>query len=165
MNKWIKLVLCILVSHAAGLVGSIFSTPSIAIWYNSLHKPPFTAAAEVFAPVWLVLYTLIGIALYLVLIQKEDKKNIKNSRFSNTFRIAIFAFGLQLILHAFWSALFFGLRSPLLGLIEIALLWGTIIVTIVYFFRINKIAGWLLIPYILWISFALILNLGIWVLN
>ncbi len=164
MNKWIKLIICILVSHAAGLVGGLFSTPSIAQWYANLNKPWFTPPGWIFAPVWLVLYTLIGIALYLVWIEKE-KKNATNTTFSRPFNIAIIAFGLQLILNALWSALFFGLRSPLLGLIEIAILWVVIIVTMIYFFRIRNVAGWLFIPYIIWVSFAVMLNIGILLLN
>ncbi|MCC7004438.1 tryptophan-rich sensory protein [Candidatus Nomurabacteria bacterium] len=155
-NIIIKLIISIFVPLLAGYIGSFFTTPSIPIWYNSLIKPSFTPPSFVFGPVWTILFILMGIAFFLVW-----KKDLKNSNSKKA--IGIFFF--QLVINILWSVMFFGLRSPLAGLIVIAVLWLSILLTIFSFYRISKLSAYLLVPYILWVSFASCLNYAIWTLN
>ena len=155
-SEIIKLVISIVICQLAGWVGSIFTRPAIPAWYASLRKPFFTPPDWVFAPVWIGLYILMGIAVFLVWRTGWHEKQT---------RIALVLFSGQLILNALWSFLFFGLRSPLAGLIEISILAVVILFTIQSFLKINRKAGILLIPYFLWVAFASGLNLSIWVLN
>lgn len=147
--KWLRLVIAIVVCQLAGVVGSLFTAPSIPTWYASLVKPSFNPPNWIFSPVWITLFLLMGISLYLIW---SDKK-------------AITVFSAQLFLNALWSFLFFGLHSPLLAFIEIILLWLAILATIVVSCRVSKPAAYLLIPYILWVSFAAVLNYSIMILN
>jgi benzodiazapine receptor len=156
LNEILKLVVSIIICQLAGVIGSIFTTTAIPVWYSTLIKPSFTPLNWIFAPVWTGLYLLMGISAFLVW-----RKGLDNRLVNSTLRLFI----IQLILNTFWSILFFGLRSPLLGLVEIILLWVAILLTILSFFRVSKIAGFLLVPYILWVSFAAILNFSIWRLN
>jgi len=154
--KITKLILAILICQSAGIVGSIFTSSSVQTWYTTLQKPSFTPPGWFIGTVWIILYTLMGISLYLVWNKGLRNKRVKNS---------LYLFGLQLILNAVWSLLFFGLRSPFLALIEIVFLWVAIAFTILKFYKISKTAGLLLIPYIVWVSVALTLNFYIWRLN
>ncbi|MBL7142552.1 MAG: tryptophan-rich sensory protein [Candidatus Pacebacteria bacterium] len=151
-----QLIISILVAQLAGIVGSIFTTASIQNWYVFLEKPVFAPPNWLFAPAWLTLYTLMGIAAFLIW-QKRDNLTVRNS--------ALKIYGIHLILNACWSIIFFGLRNPGLAFIEIVVLWIFILVITVKFFRIRKTAGFLFIPYLLWVSFASVLNLSIWLLN
>jgi benzodiazapine receptor len=151
-----KLAGSILVCQAAGIVGAVFTTPAIPTWYVTLNKPPFTPPGWLFGPVWFSLYTLMGIAAFLVWRRGFNVREV---------RIALTFFGVQLILNAVWSVLFFGLKSPLAGFIDLVLLWLAIVIVILQFSRISVAAGLLLIPYILWVSFAGILNFSIFILN
>ena len=154
--KTTKLIVSIIICQSAGIVGSIFTSSSVQTWYTTLQKPSFTPPGWFIGTVWIILYTLMGISLYLVWNKGLRNKRVKNS---------LYLFGLQLILNAVWSLLFFGLRSPFLALIEIVFLWVAIAFTILKFYKISKTAGLLLIPYIVWVSVALMLNLSIWWLN
>ena len=158
MNKkdFLKLITAIAVSQAAGLVGTIFTLPSIPTWYASLEKPALTPPSWVFGPVWTGLFLLMGIAAFLIWKNSTQNKGVK---------IALGIFMLQLVLNTLWSFLFFGLQDPWLALIEIACLWAAILVTLVLFYKIKPAAGLLLIPYLLWVSFATYLNYSIWILN
>ncbi|MBN2517805.1 MAG: tryptophan-rich sensory protein [Candidatus Altiarchaeota archaeon] len=156
LNKAGKLIVAILVSEMAGIIGSVFTTPAIPTWYATLEKPFFNPPSWVFAPVWTTLFVLMGIAAYLVWEKGFEKKEVRK---------ALSIFGVQLVLNTMWSILFFGAQSPLLAFIEIIILWFAILLTIVKFWRISKNAGLLLIPYIAWVSFASVLNLSIWLLN
>jgi benzodiazapine receptor len=151
-----QLVSAIAVCQLAGVVGSFFTVNSIPTWYAGLEKPVFAPPNWLFGPVWISLYTLMGVSLYLVWRSGVDRRLVKT---------ALSVFGVQLVLNAFWSILFFGLQSPLLGLIEIAALWIAIAVTIVLFFRVSRSAGLLLLPYIAWVTIAAVLNGFIWRLN
>jgi len=151
-----KLVSAIVICQLAGLVGSILTSTSVQTWYVTLQKPSFTPPGWFIGTVWIILYTLMGISLYLVWNKGLRNKRVKNS---------LYLFGLQLILNAVWSFLFFGLRSPFLGLIEIVFLWVFIVLTILKFYKISRTAAWLLVPYIIWVSVALMLNFYIWGLN
>lgn len=151
-----KLILSIIVCQLAGFIGSLFTRLSVSSWYISLNKPSFTPSGWVFGPVWITLYVLMGISAFIVWSKGFNNREVK---------VALIVFGVQLILNAFWSAAFFGLRSPFAGLIVIAALWVFILLTILYFFRVSSIAGMLLLPYIGWVSFAAVLNASLFVMN
>ena len=156
VNKYIKLAIFIIILLFAGFIGSIFTTPNIPTWYASLIKPVFNPPNWIFGPVWTILYILMGIAAFLIWQNGIKKKKVK---------VAIYIFAAQLFLNMLWSILFFGLQNPLLAFIEIIILWALILLTIIKFSEISKKAAYLLIPYILWVSFAVILNLFIYLLN
>ncbi|MGB2696678.1 MAG: TspO/MBR family protein [Candidatus Zixiibacteriota bacterium] len=151
-----KLILSIIVCQLAGFIGSLFTRLSVSSWYISLNKPSFTPSGWVFGPVWITLYVLMGISAFIVWSKGFNNREVK---------VALIVFGVQLILNAFWSAAFFGLRSPFAGLIVIAALWVFILLTILYFFRVSGMAGVLLLPYIGWVSFAAVLNASLFVMN
>lgn len=154
--KIIKFIVAIAVSLAAGLIGTIFTTPAIPTWYAALEKPALTPPSFLFGPVWTVLFILMGIALYLVWLRGWERKDVK---------LAISIFGIQLVLNVLWSYFFFGLQMPFFALIEIIVLWIAIALSIWSFARVSVPAALLLLPYILWVSFAAYLNYGIYVLN
>jgi len=151
-----KLIVAILICEFAGIIGSVFTTPSISTWYASLNKPSFSPPNWIFFPVWTTLFLMMGISLYLVWNKMPKNKDAKKS---------LMVFGSQLALNVLWSVLFFGLRSPFYGLVEIIFLWLAIALTILKFYRISKNAGFLLVPYILWVTFATFLNYSVWILN
>jgi benzodiazapine receptor len=151
-----KLVSSIILCQAVGMMGSIFTKPAILSWYGPLKKPFFTPPDWVFAPVWIILYILMGVAAFLVWRKSIHQKQTRS---------ALILFGVQLVLNVLWSVMFFGLRSPLAGLIEISILAVAILLTIQSFLQVSRVAGLLLIPYFLWVAFASGLNLSIWVLN
>lgn len=151
-----RLLGCIIICQLAGIIGSIFTSSSLDNWYLLLEKPSFNPPSWVFFPVWTTLYTLMGISLYLVWEHGMRHREVK---------VGVFLFGLQLGLNTLWSFLFFGLRSPYYAFLEILILWAAILLTIVQFWKISRSASLLLIPYILWVSFAALLNYQIWVLN
>ena len=154
--KVIKLISSIVICQAAGVIGSLFTTPAIPTWYASIEKPSFTPPNSVFGPVWITLFLLMGIALFLVWREGLSDRNVRN-----TFTLFI----VQLVLNVLWSAAFFGLRSPLAGLVVIIVLWAAIFLTIIRFFAISTTAGALLIPYIAWVSYAAVLNGALYILN
>jgi len=147
-----SLVLCL----SAGAIGSFFTVAAIPEWYATLQKPSFSPPNWVFGPAWTLLYILMAIAVAMVW-----QKGLRNP----PVRKALVFFLLQLILNTFWSCLFFGLRSPLYGLVDILFLWGMILVTIAQFSKVSVPAALLLVPYLLWVTFATGLNLGIFLLN
>lgn len=152
----LKLVTSIILCQLAGLIGSIFTTPAIPTWYESLRKPSFSPPNWIFGPVWVNLYLLMGISLFVIWQRRENNLQAKRG---------LILFFAQLILNAFWSVAFFGLKSPFLGLINIILLWFAIFFTVRHFLKISKIAALLLLPYLLWVSFAAVLNFSLWILN
>ena len=157
INNFPKLVIAITVPETAGIIGLIFTTPAISSgWYATLTKPALNPPVWVFGPVWTTLYALMGIAVFLVWRAGWERKDVK---------AALGIFGLQLFLNAIWSVIFFGLHNPGWALVDIAALWLTIVWTIVVFYKISKPAAYLLVPYILWVSFAVYLNYSIWMLN
>ncbi|MBC7188690.1 tryptophan-rich sensory protein [Candidatus Aerophobetes bacterium] len=155
MKNYQKLVVSILIPLVIGVLGSIFTSSSVNSWYLSLNKPFFNPPNFLFAFVWTTLFVLIGISFYLV--WKNNFGNHKN--------MAIGVYSVQLFLNLLWSFLFFGLKTPFFALIEIILLWVVILTNIVVFHRISKPAGFLLIPYLVWVSFAAFLNYFIFILN
>ena len=156
ISDTLKLIIAITISELAGVIGLIFTAPSIAGWYADLIKTVFNPPAWVFGPVWTTLFVLMGIAAFLIWKKGLQRKDV---------RIALGIFLGQLILNTLWSIIFFGLHSPGGALVEIIFLWLAILATIITFARVSKPAAWILAPYILWVSFAAYLNYAIWVLN
>ena len=154
-KKLFKLFALIVLCQIIGASGSLFTIPNIPTWYAFINKPFFSPPNWLFAPVWTIIFLLMGVSLFLVLeTKKSDQKNL-----------AIVLFTIQFFFNVLWSFLFFGLRSPLLGLIGIIILWFSIVATILGFYKVSKKSAYLLLPYILWVSFATILNLAILLMN
>lgn len=149
-----QLILSIGVCLGAGVLGSFFTISSIPTWYQILNKPSFAPPNWIFAPVWTVLYILMGMALYLVWVSKGKLR-----------QNALNLFFVQLGLNILWSIIFFGMKNPALALVDIIVLWIAIFLTIKSFSKINKLASYLLLPYLFWVSFASLLNLFIVILN
>jgi len=154
MYNKIRIVISIAICQFAGIIGSIFTAESVTTWYATLEKPVYSPPNWIFAPVWITLYFLMGISLYFIWTSKA-KDNRK----------ALTVFGIQLILNALWSILFFGLQSPLYGFIDILFLLVGIILTILFSYKISVLAAVLLVPYLVWVGFATILNYNILLLN
>jgi benzodiazapine receptor len=155
MSKIIKLVLAVLICQGAGLIGAVFTSSSVGGWYKTLTKPSFNPPSWLFGPVWISLYLLMGVSLYLVWIRWPEP---------GTFPALVF-FGVQLILNTLWSVVFFGIQRPGLAFLEIIFLFAAISVTVILFFKISRPAAYLMIPYLLWVAFASVLNGFIWRLN
>jgi translocator protein len=158
----VRLAVSIMICQAAGFIGSFFTVSSVQTWYTTLQKPAFNPPSWVFAPVWTILYILIGIALFLVW-SAYDKASKKQEKYK--IKIALGVFGLQLFLNTLWSILFFGMRNPGLALVGILVLWLLILLTIIRFYEISKKASFILLPYIIWVSYAALLNWSIYKLN
>ena len=156
LNEILKLVVSIIVCQLAGIIGAFFTTPAIPSWYAALNKPSFTPPDWVFGPVWITLYFLMGISAYLVWRLGLNEPGVKT---------ALLLFSLQLTLNGLWSPAFFGMRSTVAGGIVIVLLWIAIILTIWKFFPLSVPAALLLVPYLLWVSYAAVLNITIMTLN
>jgi benzodiazapine receptor len=137
---------------AVALISGLATASSVRSWYPALAKPSWTPPPWVFGPAWTLLYVLTAVAGWLVW---------RRAGWSG----ALAAFGVQLVLNGAWSFCFFGARSPLAGLVDIALLWAAIVVTLELFRRVDRAAAWLLAPYLAWVTFAAALNLEIWRLN
>jgi len=148
----LRLTISVGVTLAVGFIGSLFTTPSISTWYTTLNKPSFNPPNWIFGPVWTLLFIMMAISFYLVW-----QKGLTLT--------AVLIFVLQLILNILWSLFFFYLKNPALALMEIIFLWLAILANIVIFYSIYKTAGFLLVPYILWVSFAAFLNYTITSLN
>ncbi len=151
-----KLVGSIAACYGAGAIGSAFTTPKIPTWYATLDKPSFTPPDAVFMPVWLTLYALMGIAVFLVWRKGLQTEGVKP---------AFILFWVQLVLNALWSVVFFGYESPAGGFAIILALGIILLITTIKFFKISKVAGGLLLPYLSWIGIAASLNGGIMMLN
>ncbi|WP_410766265.1 TspO/MBR family protein [Haloferax sp. DFSO60] len=144
----------VILAQLAGVVGSVFTVTAIGSWYDTLVRPWFAPPNWVFGPVWVTLFTLMGVAAYLV-----SQSNSPRSR------RALIVFGGQLVVNVAWSAAFFGLESPALGLVVIVGLLGGILLTIWEFAQVDRRAALLLVPYLAWVAFATVLNYGFWSLN
>lgn len=147
----------VVLSFAAAGIGGLFTAPAVKQggWYYQIQKPSWTPPSWLFGPVWTALYLMMAVAAWLV--WKQGGWAAQGG--------ALGLFLVQLVLNAAWSWLFFGLHSPSAGLVGIALLWIAILLTILAFFRVSPAAGWLMVPYLLWVSFASALNFTIWRLN
>lgn len=151
----IKLVISIFVCLVAGLIGSIFTISSIPVWYATLNKPFFSPPNWLFAPAWTILYILMGIALFFVWKAPKVKKTNEG----------LMLFGAQLIFNVIWSIVFFGFRSIVGGVLSIVVLLILILMTTAQFYRIDKRAAYLMVPYLLWVCFATMLNIAVYFLN
>jgi len=156
MKQIAKLICSVSVCLLTGFVGSFSTMDSVNTWYADLSKPSFNPPGWVFGVVWTILYVMMGVAAFLIW-----KKGIR----SRQIRVALGLFVFQLVLNGLWTPIFFGLHMMGLALAEIILLWVAIAVTMVAFWRISKPATYLLVPYILWVSFAIVLNASLWHLN
>ena len=155
MNKYLKLALCILLPLLIGGISGYASASSINIWYMGINKPFFNPPNYLFGPVWTMLYILMGISFYRIL-QSQDS-DIKTK--------AVMIFCVQMFLNFCWSFLFFKFQLLGISFVEIILMWISIATMIYTFSKIDKTAAYLQIPYLLWVSFASVLNGAIWYLN
>jgi tryptophan-rich sensory protein len=156
MKNAYKLLVSVIGCELVGLLGTPFTLTAIPNWYATLNKPFFAPPNWIFGPVWTLLYCLMGVAFYLIWKQGFKKKNVKEA---GTY------FLVQLVLNCIWTPIFFGLRSPILGLIVIVAMWAAIVLTMKKFYPLSRAAFYLLIPYLLWVSFATLLNASLAVLN
>jgi benzodiazapine receptor len=156
MKNLPKLILSIIACELVGILSTPFTVAAIPTWYATLIKPSFAPPNWLFGPAWTLLYLCMGISFYLISISKLKKKNVNEAK-------KYFFF--QLACNFIWSPVFFGLHNPMLGLIVIILLWILILLTMQKFYPISKPAFYLLVPYILWVSFATTLNAAIVLLN
>lgn len=151
----IKLITSIVLCVSLGAVGGLVTVNEIPTWYASLNKPSFNPPNWLFGPVWTTLYFLMGVSAYLI--WKQPVSIARNQ--------ALQLFILQFLFNFCWSFIFFGLHATGWALIEMIALWILILMTILHFAKHSKLAAWLLVPYISWVSFALLLNAAIWRLN
>ena len=157
MEKYLRIIYVVAICLAIGYLSSLVTQSSITTWYPTIEKPIFNPPNWVFAPVWTLLYIMMGVSGGIIWNKLESNKTAVKK--------ALFFFTAQLLLNALWSYLFFGLNNILLALIEIILLWLIIYETYVLFKQLDKTAGRLLIPYLAWVGFATILTGSIYFLN
>lgn len=149
-------MICLSLCLMTGFLGSFLTMDSVKTWYAELSKPSFNPPDWAFGVVWPILYVMMGISAFLIWNKGLNNKQVKK---------ALGIFLLQLVLNGIWTPIFFGLHMMGFALVEIILLWLAIMATIISFRKISKPAAYLLIPYILWVSFAVILNAALWQLN
>jgi tryptophan-rich sensory protein len=155
-KKWLGLAVALIIPQLFGLIGALATARSVNTWYRSLRKPSFNPPGKIFGPVWTLLYLQMGAASWFAWRSRKDQPHVRQ---------ALGLYSLQLFLNLLWSVIFFGLRRIDLALGEIVVLWTLIAQTAYRFYRINPIAGALMFPYLLWTSFATILNAALWRLN
>lgn len=155
MKYYLTLVLCILLPLLVGSFGGIATASNIPNWFMYLNKPWFNPPSYLFGPVWTVLYILLGISFFMILQAPKSSNKQK----------AVLVFSIQLFLNFIWSFIFFKFHLLGIAAIEICLMWISIVIMILAFHKINKIAAFLQFPYLLWVSFATVLNISIWYLN
>lgn len=156
MKEVYKLVVSVVICFAAGLIGSLFTFSSIANWYALLNRPAFAPPNWLFGPVWTMLYFLMGVSLFLVWGRSSSEAKVKRS---------LILFFVHLAFNTAWSIVFFGLQQIFLAFLVILVLWFLIILVILNFYKINKVAAYLLVPYLYWVTFASVLNYSFWLLN
>ena len=155
-TKIVRLISSVSVCLLTGFLGSFATKDSITTWYAQLSRPSFTPPDWTFGVVWPVLYVMMGISAFLIWNVGIDKRQVK---------VSLGCFALQLILNGLWTLIFFGLHLIGFALVEIVILWAAILMTILAFWKVSKPAALLLLPYILWVSFAVVLNAGLFLLN
>ncbi len=154
MSNAIKLIVSLLLPQIAGGLGAFFTLSSVQSWYLTLNKPSWNPPSWLFGPVWTTLYVLMGIACFLIWKSEHPRK-----------KQVLTLYFLQLFLNFLWSPAFFGAQNPMLGILVIVPLWACILACIFFFRTINVWAAVLMIPYLIWVSFATVLNATIWWLN
>ncbi len=161
MINYKKLGISLVVPQLAGIIGSLFTVSAVPLWYATLHKPSFNPPNWIFGPTWIILYLLMGISVYLIWAINNKTVNTQKRYIKTSLKF----FWVHLGFNALWSIIFFGLQNPALAFINIVIIWTMIIILIKRFWKINKWSACLLIPYLLWVTFATILNFSIWFLN
>ena len=156
MNNNLKFIISILLPMIIGGISGSFTSASINTWYVTLNKPWFNPPNWIFGPVWTLLYLMMGIAFYMIW-KSEAVNAVKQT--------AVILFAAQLLVNFLWSLIFFYLKQPGWAMIDIILMWILIVATIFSFGKISSTAAWLMLPYICWVSFAMILNFYLWKLN
>jgi len=154
--RWARFALAIGMVEGIGILGSVFTATAIPTWYATLLRPAFAPPNWIFGPVWTALFAMMGIAACLVWEKRKPRKDVRR---------ALGIFGVQLALNLLWSVLFFGMQNPGAAFVEIIVLWLAIVLTIAAFAKISRPAAWLLVPYLLWVSFATVLNAAFWMMN
>ncbi len=155
MNRYLKLILCISIPLLVGGISGFATATSITDWYVNINKPSFNPPNYLFGPVWTTLYILMGISLFMI-VQSSNSELRKK---------ALIIFSIQLFLNFCWSFIFFKFQLLGVAFVEIILMWISILTMIILFYEINKNAALMQIPYLLWVSFASVLNGSIWFLN
>ena len=153
--KLLKLLGSLILPIGLGSIAGIITAKEISAWYVALNKPSFNPPGYLFGPVWSALYILMGVSMFLIWNTPKTKLRQK----------ALTVFGVQLFFNFWWSILFFSFHTILLSLVDILLLWFLIIYMITLFKKIKPVAAYLQIPYLLWVTFATVLNICIWYLN
>lgn len=146
----------IILCELAGIIGSVFTISAIPTWYETLVKPVFNPPNWIFGPVWTTLYALMGVSAYRIWRMGMKHKNVRD---------AIVLFLMHLVLNAIWSPIFFGARQIPLAFVTIAIMWLTLITLMFRFEKLDKVSAVLLAPYLAWVSFAMVLNYNLWILN
>ena len=152
--QWKKLILCVLIPLLVGGLSALLTKVNMQL-FDYVNKPPLSPPGWLFPVVWTILYILMGVASYAVLVSEDRVKR----------RTALFVYGLQLFFNFFWSVIFFNVQNYLFAFIWLVILFALIVLTTALFYRIKNVAGYLLLPYIAWVSFAGYLNYGIYILN
>lgn len=153
-NKWVKLLVFVSICLLVATMGALLTASSVTSWYTTINKPTWTPPNWLFGPVWTTLYLMMAVAGWLVWQQGSKAR-----------RLPITLFSIQLFLNLIWSGLFFTLQNPILGFIDIVLLWLAIVSTMIAFWPVSRLASLLLSPYLVWVSYATALNFAIWQMN
>ena len=156
MPLYLKIIIAVALCMGLGFLSGMSTTEAITGWYATVNKPPFNPPNWIFAPVWTILYIMMGVAVAMIWDLGWERKEVK---------VAVGLFIFQFIINLIWSPAFFGLEKPLIALFIIIILWILIVICIQQFKKLKPLAGNLLIPYLLWVSFATVLNFSIWYLN
>jgi tryptophan-rich sensory protein len=156
LKKSLKLIIALALPLLAGFVGSLFTTPAVASWYPMIAKPALNPPNWIFGPVWTLLYILMGLAAFFVWNKGKKKRDV---------RLALGIFVFQLILNFFWSIIFFGAHNPGVAFLELLSLWCAVLALALAFREVSRPAFYLILPYLLWVSFAGYLNYSIWQLS
>ena len=156
LEGWVGLVVSLVLVAVVAGVGGLATATGVDSWYRTIEKPPWNPPDSVFGPVWTLLYVAMAVAAWLVAREGLDRRPV---------RTALVAYGVQLALNLAWTLVFFGLESPVAGLVVIAALLVAVVVTIVRFRPVSPLAALLLVPYVAWVAFAASLNVAIVVLN
>jgi len=152
----IKVIISLAVTFSAPVIASLVTDPAASNWYANLNKPSFNPPGWIFGPVWTVLYILMTVSAALVWYRGLPGQKV---------RMALALYIVQLVLNALWTPIFFGLQMPLLAFIDIVLLWAAILITVLAFLRVSRYAALLMAPYLIWTTFAAVLNFTLWYLN
>jgi tryptophan-rich sensory protein len=156
IREGVELMLIVVLCLGVGAIGGVTTASSVDTWYAEIAKPAWTPPSPVFAPVWTIFFVLMGVAAWMVW-RAPVRAGLRAA--------ALICFAAQLGLNALWSQLFFGMQNPGAALVDIVVLWIAIVATIFLFRRVELAAGWLLVPYLAWVTFAAALNAAIWSLN